>query len=360
VDDPQRIALVRLSHLGDVVLALPLFHALRERFGAARIAWVVQSEFAGLLDGLPGLERVVRFERRGGARAWLALKQELGGFGAQLAVDAQGNWKSALATLATGATRRIGLAPRDWRERGAWAAMTEFAEPLEAAREHSMERTRALCERVSGRRFAPEELRRDAALTADELAAGRAQLGQLAPRAADPFVVVQLSSPDDVRAWPLANAVELARQLTRAGRAVLLLSGPAEADEGRRAADELAGEPGVLHWIGQRGLRALASFFHAAAERGASYVGGDTGPTHLAAACGLPVTLLAGPQTHLRTGPWPVAEPSPHGPSPHRVLRSALEVDCAPCFARACRHPQGPVCMASIEPAAVTRALLRT
>ncbi len=368
MDDPQRIALVRLSHLGDVVLALPLFHALRERFPAARLAWVVQSEFAGLLDGLPGLERSVRFERRGGARAWLALKRELGAFDAQLAIDAQGNWKSALATLATGAPRRVGLAPRDWRERGAWAAMNEFAPPLGAeseaavgaAREHAMERTRALCEHVTGRKFADAQLRRDAGASPSELAAGRSQLESLAPGASRELVLLQLSSPDDVRAWPLAHAVELARRLARAGRAVLVLSGPAEADQGERAAQQLAGEARVSHCIGQRGLRALASLFHAAAERGASYVGGDTGPTHLAAACGLPVTLLAGPQSHLRTGPWPVATPPTTCGGLHRVLRSPLELACAPCFARACGHPQGPVCMASIEPSAVAQALLRT
>lgn len=382
MDDPQRIALVRLSHLGDVVLALPLFHALRERFPAARLAWVVQSEFAGLLEGLPGLERSVRFERRGGARAWLALKRELGAFDAQLAIDAQGNWKSALATLATGAPRRVGLAPRDWRERGAWAAMNEFAPPLDsafetgsgAAREHAMERTRALCEHVTGRKFADAHLRRDVGASTAELAAGRAQLETLAPGASNELVLLQLSAPDDVRAWPLAHALELARQLARAGRAVLVLSGPAEAEQGRRAAQELAGEARVSHCVGQRGLRALASLFHAASERGASYVGGDTGPTHLAAACGLPVTLLAGPQSHLRTGPWPVATPSTPlagsstsvatrselGAGPHRALRSPLELECAPCFARTCRHPRGPVCMASIEPSTVAQALIRT
>ena len=56
----ERILLIRLSHLGDVVHALPLFHALREARPDARIAWAVEPEFAGLLDGLPGLERTIR------------------------------------------------------------------------------------------------------------------------------------------------------------------------------------------------------------------------------------------------------------------------------------------------------------
>ena len=73
---PRRILLVRLSHLGDVVHALPVFHALRGAHPRARIGWAVQREFAGLLEGLPGLDEVLDFERRGGARAWLELSEE--------------------------------------------------------------------------------------------------------------------------------------------------------------------------------------------------------------------------------------------------------------------------------------------
>ncbi len=348
MNDPTSIALVRLSHLGDVVLALPLFHALRERFPRARLAWVVQSEFAGLLDGLGGLDRIVRFERRGGASAWLALQRELASLAPQLAVDAQGNYKSALATLVSGAPRRVGVAPRDWRERGAWLAMTEFAEALSPSEEHAMDRTRALVEHLCGSR----ELRRDPALGADELERGRRELDARCGTDAAPLIV-QLSDERDVRAWPLERALELARDSAAAGWRVLLLSGPSEEAQGHAAAEHLRAEPRVAHWVAQRGLRQLAALFSAAAERGACYVGPDTGPTHLAAACGLRVVVLAGPQSHLRTGPWPVAEPSARGASPHRVVRSPLALDCAPCLERSCRRADGPLCMRSIEPAAV-------
>ncbi len=348
MDEPSSIALIRLSHLGDVVLALPLFHALRERFPRARLAWVVQTEFSGLLEGLVGLERLVRFERRGGARAWLALQRELASFAPQLAVDAQGNYKSAMATLVSGAPRRIGLAPRDWRERGAWLAMNEYAAPLANDEEHAMDRTRALIEHLCG----PRELRRDPALEAHERERGRRKLDELCGVDAAPLVV-QLSDARDVRAWPLERALELARGAAADGWRVLLVSGPSEERAGSEAAEQLRDEPRVSHWVAQRGLRELAAVFSAAAERDACYVGPDTGPTHLAAACGLRTVVLAGPQSHLRTGPWPVAEPSTRGASPHRVLRSPLALDCAPCLARSCRRAEGPLCMRSIEADAV-------
>jgi ADP-heptose:LPS heptosyltransferase len=76
---------------------------------------------------------------------------------------------------------------------------------------------------------------------------------------------------------------------------------------------------------------------------------------HLAAAVGLPVLVLEGPQDAARTGPWP----PPDAESPHRVVRAADEPRCAPCFARRCTHAAGPVCMIGLDPARVAAACLR-
>lgn len=355
--DPKRIVLVRLSHLGDVVHALPVYHALRARFPEARIAWVVQPEFADLVRPLAGVERVIEFGRRDGARAWWRLFQELRAFGAELCIDAQGNLKSAVATFLTRAPRRVGLDERDWREPlGAWV-LTERAPPTPAGRPpevHALDRMVALARHVA--EDPALEPRFDPELDDGERARGRA----LAERwlAGPAPVVLALGDPDDPRAWPLEHHARLARALARDGTGVLLLSGPAEAGHGRRLQAELGESPLLRHAVGQRGLRDLAAFLTAAAARGARFVGADSGPLHLAVACGLQVVGLAGPQSHWRTGPWP---PPPLAPAPngsrHRVVRTDRALDCAPCLARRCRHPDGPVCMSSLEPERVRTAL---
>jgi hypothetical protein len=76
---------------------------------------------------------------------------------------------------------------------------------------------------------------------------------------------------------------------------------------------------------------------------------------HLAAACGLPVVVLSGPQEHLRTGPWPLAG---EAGSPHRVVRALEQPACAPCLRRECTHPRGPVCMSELACEQVRAALL--
>ncbi|MBK7874339.1 MAG: glycosyltransferase family 9 protein [Planctomycetes bacterium] len=244
---PRRILLVRLSHLGDVVHALPVFHALRAAHPEAAVAWAVQKEFAGLLRGLPGLARVIEFDRRGGLRAWNALRRELAAFDPDWAVDAQGNLKSAVATRISGAPIRTGLARSDWRERaGAWL-VTEHADPARGP--HAIERMQALVLRVAGPRTG---LRFDPALTADELAREAAE----EPRALDDAeVLVHLATPGDVRSWPAERFVELGRALAERGTRAVFVSGPAEVELGRALAGELANAPGLAHWIGQRGLR---------------------------------------------------------------------------------------------------------
>lgn len=349
----ERILLVRLSHLGDVVHALPVFHALRVTHAQARIAWVVQREFAPLLEGLPGLDELLVFERRGGVRAWLGLSQRLERFDASWAVDAQGNLKSAMVALASRAPRRSGYAWRDWRERAGALSLTDAAPPAVAPGEvaHAVDRSLALARHVAGRAV---PARFDVGLSAEERAQGRAALARRAPAGDGRLVLLALAREQDLRAWPRAHAASLARALSAAGLRTLVLSGPGEAHEGELTEAELAGLPRVGHWVGQRGLRELAALFAAAAEQGARFVGCDSGPLHLAAASGLPCVALHGPQDPRRTGPWP--PPSRPG-STHQCVGAAQPPACAPCLARRCTHARGPVCMGELAPQRVLAAL---
>jgi heptosyltransferase-1 len=351
--EPRRVLLVRLSHLGDVVHGLPVYHAMRARWPHARLGWVVQPEFAGLLRGLPGLEGALLFDRRGGVSAWPRLWRELRAFDADLAVDAQGNLKSAAITRLSGARRRIGLARADWRERAGHWVLHASAPP--AAGPHALDRMHGLARWIAAPGASADiSQRRDPALAADELAAGRAEFTRLVGTApASSPVLLHVSDARDVRGWPREHWIELARTLADAARPVLVISGPAEAALGAEVRAALQGVQGCAHWVGQRGLRELAALFAAAAERGARLVACDSGPLHLAGSVGLTTLALAGPQDPRRTGPWP-----PRGAGPHDWLHSAEDLACRPCLARRCTHAAGPVCMSRLTPAVVAARLL--
>jgi len=348
---PNRILLVRLSHLGDVIHALPVFHALRAAHPTARIAWVVQPEFAEVLEGLPGLDQRIPFERKGGAAAWLELRTRLSAFGADLTVDAQGNWKSAMVTLTSGAPRRCGLHPADWRERLGALVLNEHA-PRCTRGPHAVDRMLTLAGHLApgNRTYAAARWLPVADTLLD---AGRAALDSRLP-GTEPPRLVALGTPGDPRAWPEDRVAELLAHCAAANQPTLVLSGPAEEESGARLATRVP-SPLISHWVGQRGLPELIGLFAAAAERGGRLLANDSGPAHLAAAVGLPVLCLAGPQDAARTGPWP----PPGAASPHRVLRADPEPACAPCFARSCAHPEGLICMEMLSAAKVADELMR-
>jgi len=352
-----RILLVRLSHLGDVVNALPVFHALREEHPSAQIGWVVQPEFSDLLRGLKALDRVFLFDRRGGGGAWLKLKEDLLTFGAHWTIDVQGNIKSAVACLCSGAPRRSGLHRSNWTEPFGANVLTEHAPPLAGGlRTHALERSLHLARFLAPKRG---DVPRGPALVANdaEIGQGRATYEAFFGEAEKP-IIVPLCASEDVRSWSEERYGELARALARRGRGALFVSGPGEVELGRRLAAQHPDGPLLRHWIGQRGQRELVGFFAAARERGARVLGCDSGPSHLAAACGLPVTLLAGPQDPRRTGPWPLPEGGER--SKHRIVRADPCPPCVPCISRHCTHPEGPVCMSRIDAERAAEALVET
>ncbi|QDU85568.1 ADP-heptose:LPS heptosyl transferase I [Planctomycetes bacterium Pla163] len=368
--DPERILIVRLSHLGDVVQTLPLFHAVRERFPAARIAWAIQPAFAPLLAGLEGLERTIEFDRDGGWRAWIRLTRALRGFRPDLALDAQTNWKSAAVARASGAPQRLSL-PRDlWREPSAARLMTASVAAAAGPLEHAQDRVLHLAREVCGSAF---DVRRDPGLSADELRAGRARLAQLVPRLDDPALrppaIVQVSPATDVRTPPDASLVAALVELHRRRVPTIVTSAPRElarakalCDEARRAAGTLAigaddhrdaapfgalaGEPETL--------RSFASWLAAAAERDARFVSADSGPLHLAAAVGLRCVTLAGPYDWRRTGAWP---PPDRAGSTHRALVADPDLECRPCLSRTCARPGGRECLERIAPMRIADAV---
>jgi ADP-heptose:LPS heptosyltransferase len=347
VRDPARILLVRLSHLGDVVSALGVFHALHAAYPRAEIAWAVEAEFAGILRGIPGLSRTILFRRHGGLAAWRELGAELAAFAPDLAVDAQGNFKSALTCALSRAPRRAGLARADWREPLASLVLNEPAPEALGAGSHVLDRMRALARHVAP--AGAEPWRTDPALSPVELERGRQLLERYRPAPAA-RTLLHVGRPDDVRSLPAAGWVALARALRARGAGVLVLSGPGEAALGREIAGVVGEDPGLRHWIGQEGARELAAVFTLAGREGWKLVVGDSGPMRLACACGLPSVVLEGPQDAARTGPWPAD-------GPHRVVLSAEPPACAPCLARRCDHPQGPVCMSSIATERILTAL---
>lgn len=314
----KRVLLVRLSAMGDVVQSLGAVAALHAARPDLELTFVTQRENEPLLAGLPGLREVVVHDRRGGVRGWIRTRARLRSGAFDVALDLQGNWKSAALARLSAAPRRIGAAG-PWRQEPLSACLLNERVEVEGARHPARVALQVV------RRLAPEaraEVPRLAASEAeiDEIAAVVRSLGIDPTR---PFAVALLGRAGDPRSLrERAIAGERAR-----GSPLLLLAGPLERDVA------VPFDLPVLRQ--QRGqLRRLVALGALVARAGGEVVGGDQGPVHVLAAAGARATVWFGPQ-----------DPASTSAPAATVLQHANPPSCMPCRSMRCRHEQGPVCM---------------
>ena len=124
----DRILIVRLGSLGDIVHGLPALAALRAAYPASRIDWLVDRRNVELLRLVPGVDRLVVLERPTLA-GWLAVIRELRQTTYDAALDLQGLLKSAVLARASGARRVLGFSIWHLRERTARPFYSETADP---------------------------------------------------------------------------------------------------------------------------------------------------------------------------------------------------------------------------------------
>jgi len=174
----------------------------------------------------------------------------------------------------------------------------------------------------------------------------------------DRLIVVHVSAGNPFRRWPHSSFVALAAALAAADerRRILITAGPSEQDAEATIADGARNQlgRGASNRIVACGPLSLAEL-RAVYDRAALYVGGDSGPLHIAATSRVPIVALYGPTLPARSEPWRAAT----------LVSEHVEVDglpCRPCDQRVCA-PGDFRCLTTIGPeqvaAAAERALAR-
>lgn len=285
----KSILLIRYSALGDVVLASSLVAPLRQQYPLARIEWVTDAAYAGLLEGV--VDRVIPFSRKDGASRAAVLREVKGRFG--LAIDLQNKlWSMRLARAA--APERLRFVRRTPLEAlGSLLGRDVILDGAPAtelyARAARLERSGALQVKVS--------------------AAATARAVELLPEAS--WVAVAPGAAWETKRWPADRLAQVAAGLRQDGHRIALVGGPMDGAlldvirEGCRPDVDLSTES----------LPVLA----AALGRVRLLIGNDSGLVHVAAAMGRPALALFGPTSVKRWGPR----------APGVAL--SLHLACAPC-----------------------------
>src|SRR5262245_32560721 len=206
---PRRIAFIEPSALGDVVHSLPVLTALRVRFPAARITWVINTAYEPLVRGHPDLTDTLPFDRGAFKRGvWKAARYEVS-FAAEqrrrrsaLVVEMQGMLPTGLMCLATGAPVRVGFA--NARE-GSRYTYTHKVRVPDASRIHAVDRYWRVAEFLGAGDIAK---RFHVPLDPNEVEAVRSELAEL-PR---PWVAVAVGAKWVTKRWPTSHFAELLRR----------------------------------------------------------------------------------------------------------------------------------------------------
>ncbi|HJU54953.1 MAG TPA: glycosyltransferase family 9 protein [Pyrinomonadaceae bacterium] len=322
----MRILIVKLGSIGDIVHTLPSLAAIRRARPGAEISWVVERRAAEILRDNPMLDTLIEVDTKA-LRRWpvsgetlLAPRQQLRRLRASSfdsALDFQGLIKSAAFARLSKAKRSYGFAREALREPPSRFLLTKTVKvPL---RSHVIVKNLALVEGALGLPVPrdPEEFEFPIGVgpahhrEADEAAEGTGR----------GFAILNPGGGWPTKLWDASRFGTLADELwTHHGLTSLVTHGPGEV--GLAETVVRASRSGKA-----RAVSPSLKGFYALARRASLYVGGDTGPTHLAVAAGTPVAGLFGPTEWWRNG----------SPRPSDICIERNDIACrVDCHRRAC------------------------
>ena len=325
-----KILLVRLRLIGDVVLTTPLIGALRRSYPDSQLTYVVEAAAAPVVRGNRNLTDIVVVPRTDGlarVRDDLALARRLRRQHFDVAIDLHGGPRAAWLTWASGAPVRIG-----YRVQGrSWMYTHVVARPRDDAPRPTVVNQWDLLAPLGLQppdpALDPLEMEVDATASASV----DRRLNGAGIRAAHPIVVIHVSAGNPFRRWPPESFEALVVAVARRdpSRRVILTSGPSDA----RAAKEIAARArvvlgplaGAVPEIGEFDLAELRALI----DRAAVYIGGDSGPLHVAGTTTTPIVALFGPTLRERSMPW-------RDPQWFAEAVDAGPLECRPCRQREC------------------------
>ena len=301
----NKILIIKPSALGDIVHTLPVLSAIRKRFPAAEIHWLVARGLHTFLEDHPMLDRLWVFDRerwRDIAKLGRTVKELFALRGAlrrekfDVSIDLSGLLRSGLITWAAGATLRLGFESSD---EGSWLFYNRKI-PGDMSI-HAVDRYLKFAEYLG--------------CDTSEVQFPFAPYEKIPPVMAglpEKYAVMVPSAGKEANRWPAERFGALAARLAMP---MVLLGSSGDAPVTAEVA-RCSGGRGI-DLAGKTSLKELIPII----EKAAFMVTNDTGPMHIAAALEVPVYAIFGPANPVRTGPYG---------EKHTIIRTG--VACSPCY----------------------------
>ncbi len=318
----ERILIVKLSSIGDVVHALPVLRTIRHNLPNSYIAWIVEDKAREILDGNKDIDRIITINtkrwrkvlNRTTIRELLNVINTLRKERFDTAIDLQGLIKSGVISYLSGAKTKIGFDSGNCREFLNIVFTNKKVSP-EKEDSHVVDKNLSLL-----KPFGFKEIKRDFFISPspkddkyinDFLLNNRIN--------GKPIIAVNVGAGWKTKEWGIKNYAGLCdRIISKIGANVILTWGPGEENILKGIMDLMANKPFAAPPTTLKQLVALL-------RRCELFIGGDTGPLHIAAALKIPTVAIYGPSDPLRNGPY--------GDN-HFIIHKKIE--CSGCYKRSC------------------------
>jgi len=372
----KKILVIKLRHIGDVLLAVPVFKALRENFPDAYITALVNSGTEDVLTGNPVINEVIVFDRnikkmnpvQKYMRELSFLKTlRLKGF--DMAVDLTSGDRAAIISFISGARYRLAYDPEGEGFLGKRYLYTHLAKKdgsqhmvlqnLDVVKQFGIS-----TDNLKVDLFIPDEARSFVKKVFEEnnipphppLSKGGTRGGKVVhvhPTSRWLFKCWEDEYMAEVICWLIEQGIKVVvtsspdiRELDKTKKILSLVSELSHVygDSPHSTAPPVNLGPSPLDLCGKTTIKQLAAI----SEASDLFLGVDSAPMHIAAAVGTPIIALFGPTGEIQWGPW--------GKN-HRVL--SKDMSCKPCKSGRCEGLQIRECMKLIKPDDIKQTIIQ-
>ncbi|NGX37777.1 MAG: Lipopolysaccharide core heptosyltransferase RfaQ [Chlamydiae bacterium] len=329
----QKILVIKLRHLGDVLLAAPVFTNLKASFPDSQIDAYIWKEAKPMLDGHPAISNFILHDRKWKEfsffkRYWneLQLLRQIRAEGYDLVINLTEGDRGALAAFASGAIERVGVDPSGkWKRK----IFTQLVKPCPNPR-HTVERDLDALRKIG---IYPRQQMRDLFFHVPDVATERAK--QLVGD--EPFVIIHAAARWRFKCLPKPLMAAVIDQL---GERIVLTGAPSEREFVQEIAD--LATPEVLNLAGKTSLKEMGALM----QMSKGMITVDSVALHMASALKVPVVALFGPTSEQNWGPW--MHP--------RSTIITKKLSCRPCRLDGCGGSKMSDCLWTLSPQEIVGA----
>lgn len=311
----KKILVIKLRHIGDVLLSVPVFRALRENFPEAHIAALVNSGTEEVLETSPFITEIIAFDRSIKKMNFpqkytkeISFLKMIRRKGFDMAVDLTGGDRAAIISFVSGAAYRL---VHDIRE-GFWGKRYLYTHL--AGKNDNQHIVLQNLDTVKQFGIKADNLSVNISIPEDARMFANRILGKNSTDKNTPVVHVHPTSRWLFKCWRDEYMAEVINWLTDRGITVIVTSAPdkREMEKAKRILSLVSklsppmpplakgGTGGVIDLCGKTNIKQLAAI----SEVSDLFFGVDSAPMHIAAAVGTPVVALFGPSGAFHWGPW--------------------------------------------------------